>query len=47
MRRRVWIFTLGLAALVAASTAAQQKGGVDLHGSYDAVAGWMKPYTGE
>jgi sugar lactone lactonase YvrE len=47
MRGRLHTFALLLAPLVAASVGAQQKGGVDLHGSYDAVAGWMKPYTGE
>jgi DNA-binding beta-propeller fold protein YncE len=34
--------TFALAAL-AASTAGQEKGGLDLHGPYDVVPGWLKP----
>jgi sugar lactone lactonase YvrE len=47
VRRPCHALTLLLAALLVASAAAQQKGGVDLHGSYDVAAGWMKPFTGE
>lgn len=35
-----------LLTLLATPVVTQQKGGVDLHGSYDVVAGWMKPYAG-
>ena len=47
MRRLFCALTVLLAALVVASAGAQQKGGLDLHGSYDVAAAWMKPYTGE
>jgi DNA-binding beta-propeller fold protein YncE len=36
-----------LATLLVTPVGTLQKGGVDLHGSYDVVAGWLKPYAGE
>ena len=42
----LWTAALLLVTLLASPVVSQQKGGVDLHGSYDVVAGWMKPYAG-
>lgn len=43
MKSRVWIVAVFFAALFAGRATTQEKGGVDLHGPYDVVAGWLKP----
>ena len=41
MSRSAWVLC-ALVALVASPVFTQEKGGIDLHGSYDVVVGWLK-----
>src|SRR5215467_15593910 len=42
MRHQAFLTGLALAATLAAAPLAIDKGGIDLHGSYDVIAGWLK-----
>src|SRR2546427_10052670 len=43
MKRRAWLLTPIVAAMLIAPASSQDKGGVDLTGPYDVVPNWMKP----